>query len=314
MKKFLSLLLLTATLAVNAQTWPEKPVKIVLSVGVGSGPDVMTRKISEVLAEKWKQPVIVENKPGGAGVIGLNHINDQPTDGYTIGFLDGGTVVAYSSLFKNSEPINRLEPVAPVLDANMALFASASIQTYNDLKQEILKNPSYSSWNIGSVGHILGAEYGSLFTDKVTHVPYKDFGTWQADVSTKQVAYAFGSTGTTKPMVQAGKNKWFAIAAEQRDPRYPNIPTVKELTGKNVTTLIAWCAFYVPNSAPRAVKEQLERDIREAVKDQRVQETMSRFDYISLHTMSLNSFKQKVKNDQTQYNAIISRFNISSQQ
>jgi tripartite-type tricarboxylate transporter receptor subunit TctC len=313
MKKMLSLLLLTATLAVNAQTWPEKPVRIVLSVGAGSGPDVMARKISEVLAEKWKQPVIVENKPGGAGVIGLNHINAQPTDGYTIGLLDGGTVVAYSSLFKNSEPISRLEPVAPVLDANMALFASASIQTYSDLKQEILKNPFYSSWNIGSVGHILGAEYGSLFTDKVIHVPYKDFGIWQADISTKQVAYGFGGTGTTKSMVQAGKNKWFAIAAEQRDPRYPNIPTVKELTGKNVTTLIAWCAFYVPTSAPMAVKEQLERDIREAVKDQRVQETMSSLDYVSLHTMSLNNFKQKVKNDQVQYNAIISKFSISSQ-
>lgn len=314
MKKFLSLLLLTATFVVNAQTWPEKPVKIVLSVGVGSGPDVMARKISEVLTEKWKQPVVVENKPGGAGVIGLNYINDQPSDGYTIGLLDGGTVVAYSSLYKNNEPIGRLEPVAPVLDANMALFGSASIQSYADLKQEIVKNPSYSSWNIGSVGHILGAEYGSLFTNQATHVPYKDFGTWQADISTRQVAYGFGSTGTTKGMVQAGKNKWFAIASEQRDPRYANIPTVKELTGKNITTLIAWCAFYVPTSAPRAVKEQLEKDIREAIKDQRVQDTMSKFDYISLHAMTLNDFKQKVRSDQTQYNAIISKFNITAQQ
>lgn len=314
MKKILSLLLLAVAFSVHAQPWPEKPVKIVLSVGVGSGPDVMARKISEVLSEKWKQPVIVENKPGGAGVIGLNYINDQASDGYTIGLLDGGTVVAYSSLYKNSEPISRLEPVAPVLDANMALFASASIQTYNDLKQEILKNPSYSSWNIGSVGHILGAEYGSLFTNQVTHVPYKDFGIWQADISTKQVAYGFGSTGTTKSMVQAGKNKWFAIAAEQRDPRYPNIPTVKELTGKNITTLIAWCAFYVPTSAPRAVKDLIEKDVREALKDQRVQDAMTRFDYLSLHSMTLSEFKQKVKNDQAHYNTIISRFNISPQQ
>ena len=313
MKKIIATLVL-AFLSVNAmaQNFPSKPVKIVLSLGVGSGPDVMARKISEVLTEKWKQPVLVENRPGGAGVIGLNAINNEPSDGYTLGFLDGGSVVSYPILYKNAEPISRLEPIAPVLDANMALFASSQIRNYDELKQEIAKNPSYSSWNIGSIGHLLGAEFGaSLGNKSMTHVPYKDFGQWQADVSTRQVPYAFGSTGTTKNMVQAGKTKLIGIAALQRDLRYPDVPTVKELTGKNITTLIAWCSFYVSANAPTAIKTQLERDLKEAVADPRVQETMTKFDFIPIHTMSLADFKRKVKNDQDQYQSIVNNFNIT---
>jgi tripartite-type tricarboxylate transporter receptor subunit TctC len=316
MKKIIATLAL-AFLSVNAmaQSYPAKPVKIILSLGVGSGPDVMARKISEVLTEKWKQPVVVENRPGGAGVIGLNAINSEPSDGYTLGFLDGGSVVAYSILYKNAETISRLEPIAPVLDANMALFASSQIRNYGELKQEIAKNPSYSSWNIGSVGHVLGAEFGAALGNKfafsMTHVPYKDFGQWQADVATRQVPYAFGSTGTTKNMVQAGKTKLFGIATLQRDPRYPDIPTIKELTGKNITTLIAWCSFYVSTNTPAAVKTQLERNLKEAIADPRVQETMSKFDFIPIHTMSLANFKQKVKNDQDRYQTIVDNFKIA---
>lgn len=315
MKKIIATLLVAFLSAnVMAQNFPSKPVKIILSVGVGSGPDVMARKISEVLTEKWKQPVVVENRPGGAGVIGLNAINHEQPDGYTLGFLDGGSVVSYPILYKNYEPISRLEPITPVLDANMALFASSQIRSFDELKQEIAKNPSYSSWNIGSIGHLLGAEFGSILGNKsITHVPYKDFGQWQADVSTRQVSYAFGSTGTTKNMVQAGKTKLIGIATTQRDPRYPEVPTLKELTGKNITTLISWCGFYVSTSTPAVIKTQLERDLKEAVADPRVQEVMSKFDYIPIHTMTLTDFKRKVKHDQDQYQTIVNNFNITPQ-
>ena len=315
MKKIIaSLLVAVVSMNTIAQNFPSKPVKIILSIGVGSGPDVMARKISEVLTEKWKQPVLVENRPGGAGVIGLNAINSEPSDGYTIGFLDGGTVVSYPVLYKNHEPIGRLEPIAPVLDANMALFASSQIRNYNDLKQEISKNPTYSSWNIGSIGHLLGAEFGaSLGNKSMTHIPYKEFGQWQADVSTRQVPYAFGSTGTTKNMVLAGKTKLIGIATAQRDSRYPEVPTLKELTGKNITTLISWCSFYVSTNTPTAIKVQLERDLKDAVADPRVQETMAKFDYIPIHTMTLTDFKRKVKNEQDQYQTIVNNFNITPQ-
>lgn len=296
-----------------AQTFPDRPVRIVLSIGAGAGPDVMARKIAEVLSERWGQPTLVVNKPGGAGVIGINYINGEPADGYTIGLLDGGTVVSYAALYRNSDPISKLEPLVPVLDANMALFVSSSMTNLQDLRQELAANPAYSSWNIGSIAHILGAEFSSALSKNTSHVPYRDFGTWQADVASRRVAFAFGSTGTIKSMVQAGRVRMLAVAANQRDPRYPNIPTIREITGQNINTMIAWCAFYVPATVPKSVKSKLEHDIREALLDSRVQETMSKFDYISLHTMSLASFQQKVRQDQDRYSEIINRFNITVQ-
>jgi len=311
MKKILiGLYISIISICAFAQNYPTAPVRIVLSIGVGSAPDAVARKIAEVLSEKWKQPVVVENRPGGAGVLGLNYINSEPANGYTLGFLDGGTVVSYAVLYKNSEPISRLEPIVPVFDANMALYASSQISNYNELKQEIIKNPSYSSWNIGSIAHLLGAQYSAALQINALHVPYKEFGTWQADVSNKQVPYAFGSTGTIKAMVQSGKNQIFGIAAAQRDPRYPNIPTIRELTGQNITTLIAWCGFYIPISIPADIKIKLEKDIREAANDRRVQEMLARFDFISLSGMSTSDFKRKIKNDQDQYKDLVTKFNI----
>lgn len=314
MKKILvSLALGVASTVCVADSFPIRPVKIVLSVGIGSGPDVMARRIAEVLSAKWNQPVLVDNRPGGAGVIGLNFINSEAPNGYTIGFLDGGTVVSYAALYKNNEPIKQLEPIVPVLDANMALFASGQFSSFDTMKESIRKNPSYSSWNIGSVAHVLGAEFLSTLNVHGTHIVYKDFGQWQADISNRQVQFAFGSTGTIKNLVQAGKNQIFGIAAAQRDARYPNIPTIYELTGKKITTLIAWCGFYVPIAAPAAVKTVLEKDIRDAMTDRRVQETMQRFDYISLQHMSLKEFQQKIKHDQEQYTEMITKYKIEAQ-
>jgi tripartite-type tricarboxylate transporter receptor subunit TctC len=272
----------------------------------------VARKVAEVLTEKWGQPVIVDNRPGGSGIIGLNYINNEPANGYTIGFFEGGTAIAYAALYKNSEPIKKLELVVPVLDAKMALFASGQIRSYDELKQEILKNPSYSSWGIGSIGHVLGAEYLSTFNANGTHIPYKDFGQWQADVAGRQVTYAFGSTGSIKSMVQSGKTQIFAIASNQRDPRYPNIPTIREVTGKNINTIIAWCGFFIPVNTPSNLKAQLEKDIKEAAADPRVQETMSRFDFIPMHNVPLDDFKKRIKNEHDQYSTIISKYNIEA--
>ena len=305
-------MLLSASLTV-AQSYPQKPVKIVLSIGVGAQPDVMARKMAEVLTEKWKVPVIVENKPGGAGIIGLNYINNEPADGYTLGVFEGGTVIAYQSLYKNSEPINRLEALMPLTDTHMLLTTSTQIATFNDLKKEIAKNSSYGSWNIGSVAHVLGAQFGSIYSNNAQHVPYKDFGVWQADISTRTTAYGFGSYGTTRGMIQGGKNHWLAIASPHRDPKYPNIPTVKELTGQDVYSLISWCAFYISKDAPASVKVQIEKDLREAATDPRVQEAMSKLDVIPLNKMSKTDFEKKVNKDYQQYNKLIKQYNISIQ-
>lgn len=305
---FFSILLSTTLL--QAQPYPNKPVKIVLSVGVGSAPDVVARKVAEVLSGQWKVPVIVDNRPGGAGVIGLNYINSEPADGYTIGFLEGGTVNSYQTLYNNPLPISKLEPVVPVVDASMLLVVSSQITSWKELQDMIVKNPIYGSWNIGSIGHLLGAQLVAGFTQQGTHVPYKDFGQWQSDIANKQILFGFGSFGTTKGLVNAGKNQWMAIASTKRDPRYPNIPTVKELTGQDVFTFNAWVAAYVSKETPDSIKAKIEQDIKAALKDRRVVETIATLDMISLADMSRKDFEKKASDDLKKNQQLVDRFQI----
>lgn len=316
MKKLLTILMLTLTATFSmAETFPTKPVKIVLCVGVGSGLDVVARKMAEILSEKWNQPVLIENKPGGGGGVGLNYLAGEATDGHTIGFLDGGTVISYPIMYsgQNTDIISKFEPVLPMIDATMAVFASGEISNFAELKKEIAKNPSYGSWNIGSAGHVIGAEFGNTIMNRTVHVPYKDFGIWQADVASRRLAYSVGSTGTTKALVQSGRNKLIAVAASNRDPRYPTIPTIKELTGREINTLISWAAFYVPTSAPRNNKTKLEQDLRAAAADQRVREILEKLDYIDLHKMSISDFNQKIKQETKDYQSTVKKFNINTQ-
>jgi tripartite-type tricarboxylate transporter receptor subunit TctC len=316
MKKLLALLFITASSLAMAGSYPNKPVKIVLCLGAGSGPDVMARKMAEVLTEKWKQPVIIENKPGGGGIVGLNYLNNEPADGYTIGLLDGGSMVSYPILNngRGADLINKLEPVRPLFNANMAVFTSGTNgNTLTDIKNEIIKNPSYGSWNVGSAGHVLGAEFASFFTDKATHVPYKDFGIWQTDVANRTLSYSVGSVGSTKGLVQSGKNQLVAIASKERDPTQPNVPTVKELTGHDMTTIISWVAFYVPANAPASIKTQLAQDLTSAAKDPRVQESLNNLSYIPLDSMSVPKFKQLIRDDTAEYKRIVKKFNIGVQ-
>jgi tripartite-type tricarboxylate transporter receptor subunit TctC len=315
MKKLLAVLLIALSSLATAATYPNRPVKIVLCLGAGSGPDVMARKIAEVLTEKWKQPVVVENKPGGGGIIGLSYLVSEPSDGYTIGLLDGGAVVSYPILNdgKGSEIINKLEPIRPLFNSNMAVFTSSATGNFDDLKKQIAKNPSYGSWAVGSAGHILGAEFGSIFNDNMTHVAYKDFGIWQTDVANGILPYSVGSIGTTKGLVQAGKNQLVALASAKRDPKYPNLPTIKELTGRDITTIVSWVTFYGATDMPADIKSQLAQDLASAAKDSRVQEALNNLSYVPLDNMSVTEFKQLLNNDTAKYKQIVKKFNISVQ-
>ena len=280
MKHFKSLLLAVLIgLTGTAQAeFPDKPVKIILSLPVGSGPDVIVRKVAEQLTTKWGQPVIVENKPGGNGVVALEAYKKEPTTGYSLLFAGVGEIVTYPILTRTEETVANLEPVIPMMRSEMMLITSPNNKNISDVKEAFKKNPSIGSWGVASPPHLNGIELSQYFGTTPTHVAYKDYNQWFIDVSSGQVTWSFATMASAGKLEKAGKLKFVAITGDRRDPDYPDVPTLAEVTGKKVD-LKPWVAFYTNKAVPANVQKKLTDDIMEAVHSKPVVDTLLAMTY-----------------------------------
>lgn len=306
-------LALVALISTPVWAFPTKPVKIIISLPVGSGPDVQLRKVAKVLSNNWKQPVIVENKPGGSGLVAMSQLQKEPADGHTFAMFSVGDIVAFPILYGQNDLLTSIEPVVPFFTADMVLFASSQIQTFAALKEEIKKNPVYGSWAVGSIGHVTSAEFANIYSNDAKHIPYKEYGPWYIDTSNRVLAFGFTSLGSGNAMYNSGKIHYLAIAAERRDPKFPSVPTVKEVTGENIVAQ-SWLAFYVSKNVPATVKSQIERDVRNAISDPEVQEFVTSNFFIPLNNVGLNDFQKQIERDRINYQRVLKKYNINIKQ
>jgi len=312
MKKIImALMAITLSLGTAMADWPTKTVKILTSLPVGSGPDTTTRKLAEVLSEKWRVPVVIDNRPGASGGIALDAYNRESADGHTIGFFDAGAIVGYPIMFNKAESVAAIEPVLPLLTVYMTLFTSPQIRDYAMLKDEIAKNPTYGSWANGSAGHLAGASFSSLFDVNMNHIVYKEYGAWFVDTSNKAVTYGFGSIGSSKGMAQLGKLHYLAILAPRRDPAYPTVPTIREFTGRDLPEPPSWLAFFIHKNVPANVKKQIESDMRSAAADPRVRDLIARQDYTPYGNMTLIEFNLQISRQIKEFTQMSQKFNIT---
>ena len=278
MKKLLLTLLFVCGLA-QAADFPTGPVKIVMALPAGSGPDAMTRKLAEILSDKWHVPVNIENKPGGLGVPAMEYFVKAPADGQTI-FLAGlEHIVSYPLLYNDNRYTPQFTPIAPFFKNDMVLFTSSKVKDFAELKERIKRRPIFGSQSVGSGQHMAGYEFAEpILSQLPQHVPYKEYGQWYVDTYNQEVTYGFSTIASTKSMVDAGKLRILAITTRHRDPAYPNIPTVRELIGRDIIAN-GWLAFYTNKNTPQLIKEQLIRDVNDAICSKEMQDAIRSYDY-----------------------------------
>jgi len=314
MKKQIFTALLSMCIAVSsAVAFPNKPVRIIVSLPVGSGPDVQVRRAAEVLTEKWNQPVVIDNRPGASGLIAMDALVKEAADGHTIGLFHTGDIVAFPILYNRPELINNVEPLMPFFKADMMLFTSSQIKNIAELRQEVQKNPMYGSWGTGSIGHVVGAEFGSTMSSSATHVPYKEYTAWYIDSANLVLSYGFSAPGSSNAMYRAGKIRYLAIAAARRDPKFPDVPTIRELTGENIVSQ-SWLAFYINQGVNDTVKRRLENDLREAIATPKIQNMITDNYYIPLNNLSLAEFQKQVAKDKENYATVLNKYKINLKQ
>lgn len=252
----------------RAQEFPSRPVRLITAFPPGSGPDAALRLVADGLSKLWKQQVIVDNKPGGAGFIAIDAFRQGAPDGHVMVQLDSNHLTTHPHTYAKLpyDPQRDLEPVRALLRNYFFVVVSASspIQTVEDLVAAAKKAPgrlTYGSWFVGSPGHLGGLLLQSQRDIEMTHVPYKEMTQLYAAVASKDVDWAVGSAGSAGPLVKAGRLRFVAFAAPQRLETYPQVPATAETPASRAYEVSAWTGLFAPRGTPLAVRNRIAADI-----------------------------------------------------
>jgi tripartite-type tricarboxylate transporter receptor subunit TctC len=257
-----------------AQTWPAKPIRIVVPFPAGGPTDITARVLGQAMGEALKTPVLVENKAGAHGFIGVTEAAKSPADGYTLMMASIGTMAINPRLHdKIPYDANKdFAPIALVVTVPIAVVINPQrlpMQTIPEFVSYLKTHPgqvNFASAGNGGSSHLV-PEYFKFRTGTfMTHIPYKGSGPAIADVVAGQVHVMFDTLLTSTPFVKSGKLKMLAVTTAQRLPDYPDVPTMGEALGLKDFEASSWYALYAPAGTPSDIVKRLSAEVDAALK------------------------------------------------
>jgi tripartite-type tricarboxylate transporter receptor subunit TctC len=265
-----------------AQEFPTKPIRIIVPFGPGGGGDIVGRIFGQSLQEKLGQPVIIENKPGAAGTLGNELIARAEKDGYTIGVMTAGQIIA-ATMNKSLryDTATAFEPISQVGTASLMLVARADFPAGNvaDLIAAAKANPgkiNVASPGFGATQHMSGELFKQMAGVDMVSVQFRTTPEAVTAVLGKQVDVLFDTVLAVIGQVQSGQLKAIAVTSKDRFPIVPNVPAIAEsgaMAGYDVST---WYGFFGPRGIPRDVVAKLNKALNEALKDEAVREKLTK--------------------------------------
>jgi len=278
-----SLALATVAASVHAQAWPSKPIKFIVPTPPGGSPDIISRLLAEELQKQLGQAVVVENRPGGGGGIGMTAIARSAPDGYTIGYGNVNTLAINRTLFKKlAYDVDRdIAPIAQFSSTSNLLVVRPSMEAKNlqELLDWIRKQPpgtvTGASPGVGTTGHMSLALFEQLAGVKLNHIPYQGSSAAYQDLIGNRVDIMFDNIGPLSTYVKAGTLRALGYTADKRSFLFPEIPTMQEAGVKDFL-MSAWGGIVAPAGTPKEVIQRLNKEINIAMKGKTMTEAFAK--------------------------------------
>ncbi len=250
-----------------AQNYPTRPVRFIVPFAPGGNTDVQGRLIAQKLTEVWNQQVVVDNRAGAGGTVGVEMLSKAPADGYTIALASFGNILVGPSLFPKLgyDPLKDLAPVVLVSQPPGLLVVNPGLPVKNvtELINYAKANPgklNYGSAGNGTWNHLFAEHFKALTGIQMTHIPYKGANPAVTDVMGGQIQVSFAPFPVAVPQIKSGRLRVLGVTSARRSPVLPEVPTVAEsgLPGYSAAT---WFAVLAPAKTPPAVIAKLNKDI-----------------------------------------------------
>ena len=303
----------------SAQDYPSKTVRLVVPYIAGGNADIWARTLGLKLTEAFKQPFVVENRPGANGGIGAEFVARSAPDGYTLLATASGPIVVNPVLYAKVpyDPQKDFAPVAQcvVFQYVLVTLASAPYRSIGDLVSAARANPgalAYGSTGIGGGNHLAGELFALAAGAQLNHVPYKGSAAALADLLGGQLAFMFDTVITSVPHLRSGKLRAYAVSSAKRASALPEVPTMQE-SGIKDFDISQWQGVLAPAATPRAVIERLNAEIVRAMHAPDVRERIVTQGGSEIVTGSADDFRNLIGIELQRYGKLIRDAKIPSQ-
>jgi len=312
-----SALLLAAPFA-SAQTFPSKPIRIIAAFAPGSTLDVMARILGPKLAESMGQPVIVENRPGAGGMIGMDATAKAPPDGHTLAIGALGPNATNPALYRKTpfDPVKDLTGVTLLATGPVAIVTHPSVpaRSLRELVALARARPgqlNYGTPGVGTSPHLAGELFQSVTGTKMLHVPYKGNPEAITDLMGGQLSIVFSGLPPVVPLVSAGRIRALATTGKERAPSLPGTPTVAE-SGYPGAGMVIWYGVVAPGATPKNVIARLNAEI---VRVMKLPEIRERFTGLGADpaTSSPEEFSALIRDEYARWAKLIQAANIRAE-
>lgn len=298
-----------------AQQYPDRPVKVILPFGAGSGTDTVGRILTEKLSERMKQSFVVDNREGAGGSVGVAAAARSPNDGYTLLFgVPTMTVSPHMQAQPLFDPVKDFIPIVKVAEQPLMLV-TANTSPYKNLKELVAHaraNPgklTYATSGKGSPSH-LGIELIRQATKiDVRDVPYKNTGQAMTDTIAGHVSFYFPGVSAALPNVKGGKLRPLAIGAARRYADAPDVPTVTEELGVSGLNVLTWYGFFAPAGTPREIVTRLAAEVTRIMELPDVKERIAKAG-ASVTVAGPEAFAAEVSADSTKYGKLVKELGL----
>jgi tripartite-type tricarboxylate transporter receptor subunit TctC len=318
-RTFVAAALVAAAFGAPAQTWPSKPVKIIVPAPAGSSLDIIVRLIGDRLKDRWGQPVVVEDRPGAGGMLGMDVVAKSAPDGLTLGIGFNGPIAFAPFMYAKTpyDPAKDLVPVVmttsqPNVLAVNANVSAKTVKEFVDWAKAQNGKMNYSSLGKGSSAHLTMELFLAEAGITATHIPFNGSPPAAMAVAQGEAHATFMVAPALLAHVQAGKVRMLAVSSSQRPESLKNLPTLAEAGYPNVESL-AWNGLFAPAGTPDAVVQKINADVNAALAEPAVK---SALDAQGLTPVggSAADFRKVVDADMKRWGAIIRRIGLKIEQ
>src|ERR1043165_5395494 len=271
MRKIIAAVALLITASAYAQSYPAKPLHLIVPFPPGGGNDTVARAIAQQIGPDLGQPVVIDNKPGAGGAVGAELAEKAPPDGYTLFLAGVGSHVVNPNVHAKLayDPVRDFAPVTLIASAPSVLVVNPSLQatTVAEFTALAKANPgklNYASNGNGSSAQLAAVLYESMAGVRMMHVPYKGVAAALVDVMSGEVQLMFGTLVAIIPHIRAGRLRALAVTGRQRSPLLPDVPTLAQ-SGLPGYEAGSWYGILAPAGTPGAIVARLNAEINNAI-------------------------------------------------
>ncbi|MBO9515895.1 MAG: tripartite tricarboxylate transporter substrate binding protein [Variovorax sp.] len=310
-------LVLAAATTAHADTYPSRSITLIVPYAAGGLTDQLAREVGVHMSNALKQPVVVDNRPGGAAQIAMNLLKTAPADGYNVLFGDVPSMATNVGLFKklSYDPRKDLQPVTQLI-VSPALVVVPNNSPYNSFA-DLVKGAqtragglTYASQGVGTGGHLFGTLLSKKIGTPMAHVAYRGSMPGLTDVMSGQVDFMYDAVPTSGAFVKGAKMRALAIGADQRSPLFPDVPTLKELGYASIVPTF-WWGTAVKAGTPAPVVDRLQQVINEAMQSPAVASKFTSQGVI-VHTSSPAAFSAYIDSEIARWVPIMREANMSA--